>query len=496
MPNINRASGAAAAAGATPLEEIVTAPTVTEHTMTVDGGPVAAAGTFGVINPATGSVFADAPDCTKRQLDAAMESAQRAFLGDWRHDQEARRAALRAAADAVDADIDVLAALLTAEQGKPLKAARDEVASVGVCMRWFADLEIPREILQDDARGFAEVLRKPQGVVAALTPWNYPLILATYKIAPALLAGNTMVLKPSPFTPLATLRMGEVLRSALPPGVLNVVSGGDELGEWMTAHPIPAKLTLTGSVPTGKKVALAAARDLKRVTLELGGNDPAILLDDVDVDAVADMLFWTAFTNTGQICSAIKRVYAPERIYDSVVEALADRARRVKVGDGAVEGTELGPLNNKPQFDRISELVADAVGGGARVAAGGGPLPGPGYFFEPTILADIEDGVRIVDEEQFGPALPVIPYGSLDEALSRANQTSFGLGGSVWSRDEERAAKVGERLEAGTVWINSHAVFAAHLPFAGRKLSGLGVENGTFGYYAYTEIQVLYRNRG
>jgi acyl-CoA reductase-like NAD-dependent aldehyde dehydrogenase len=474
----------------------VTAQTVTEHTMTVNGQPLAAAQTFGVINPATGAVFADAPDCSREQLDAAMESAQRAFLGDWRRDQGARRKALHAAADAVDADIDTLAAILTAEQGKPLRDARAEVASVGVCMRWFADLEIPREVLQDDEKGFAEVLRKPQGVVAALTPWNYPLILATYKIAPALLAGNTMVLKPSPFTPLATLRMGEVLRSVLPAGVLNVVSGGDDLGEWMTSHPIPSKLTLTGSVPTGKKVALAAARDLKRVTLELGGNDPAILLDDVDVDAAADLLFWTAFTNTGQICSAIKRIYAPERIYESVVEALADRARRVRVGDGAVEGTEMGPLNNRPQFERISELVADAVSGGARVAAGGGPRPGPGYFFEPTILADVEDGVRIVDEEQFGPALPVIPYGSLDEAVSRANHTTFGLGGSVWSRDEERAAAVGSRLDAGTVWINGHAVFGAHLPFAGMKWSGLGVENGTFGYYAYTEIQVLYRNRG
>ncbi|MCI3949721.1 MAG: aldehyde dehydrogenase family protein, partial [Acidimicrobiales bacterium] len=287
-----------------------------------------------------------------------------------------------------------------------------------------------------------EVLRKPLGVVAAITPWNFPVSLASWKIAPALLAGNTMVLKPSPFTPLSSLRIGELLRAALPPGVLNVVSGGDALGGWMTAHPVPRKISFTGSVATGKRVAAAAAPDLKRVTLELGGNDPAILLDDVDPDAVVDKVFWAAFANNGQVCSAIKRVYVPEALYGRVVDALADRARAVRVGDGAAEGTELGPVNNRPQFERVAELVDDAVRGGARAVAGGSAREGSGYFFEPTILADVSDGTRIVDEEQFGPALPVIAYRDLDDAVERANATHFGLSGSVWSGDPDRGAEV------------------------------------------------------
>ncbi|HEX9548821.1 MAG TPA: aldehyde dehydrogenase family protein, partial [Acidimicrobiales bacterium] len=325
------------------------------------------------------------------------------------------------------------------------------------------------------------------------TPWNFPLILAAWKIAPALLAGNTMVLKPSPFTPLTTLKMGELLASVLPPGVLNVVSGGDELGSWMTAHPVPRKISFTGSVATGKRVAAAAAPDLKRVTLELGGNDPAILLDDVDPATVADSVFRGAFANNGQVCSAIKRVYVPEAIYDSVVDALAEKARAAKVGDGTLPDTELGPINNKPQFERVSGLVADAIAGGARAAAGGKPIDGPGYFFEPTILADVTDGVRIVDEEQFGPALPVIAYRDIDDALARANATHFGLSGSVWGADAERAGQVAEQLECGTAWVNTHLAVAPHQPFGGAKWSGIGVENGSWGYYGFTELQVVHR---
>ena len=337
------------------------------------------------------------------------------------------------------------------------------------------------------------VLRRPVGTVAAITPWNFPLVLASWKIAPAQLAGNTMVLKPSPYTPLSTLKLGELLRDILPPGVLNIVSGGDELGKWMTSHPVPRKISFTGSVATGKHVAASAAPDLKRVTLELGGNDPAIILDDVDPGAIADKLFWGAFQNNGQVCSAIKRVYVPESLYDDVVEALAERARTVKVGDGTAEGTQLGPINNKPQFERVKELVADAVTGGARAVTGGKPMEGSGYFFEPTILADLSDGTRIVDEEQFGPALPVVAYRDLDDAVERANATHFGLSGSVWSADPERGAEVAARLECGTAWVNSHLALAPHQPFGGAKWSGIGVENGPWGYYGFTELQVIYR---
>ena len=465
-----------------------------EISMTIDGAAVPTSDTFGVINPATGEVHAQAPDCSKGQLDAAFESANKAYR-DWKADEGLRRELLHKAADAMFAAAGELGPIRMAEQGKPLNEAATEAFGAGIWFKYYADLQIPREVIQDDDNAFAEVIRRPLGVVAAITPWNFPLVLASWKIAPALLAGNTMVLKPSPYTPLATLKMGEILAGVLPPGVLNVVSGGDELGQWMTSHPVPRKISFTGSVATGKQVAAAAAPDLKRVTLELGGNDPAIVLDDVDPAAIADKLFWGAFQNNGQVCSAVKRVYVPERLYDGVVEALAEKARSVKVGEGSTEGVQLGPINNKPQFDRVSELVADAVKGGAKAVTGGKAIDGGGYFYEPTILADISDGTRIVDEEQFGPALPVISYRDLDDAVERANATHFGLSGSVWSADPDRGAEVAARLECGTAWVNAHLALAPHQPFGGAKWSGIGVENGPWGLYGFTELQVLYRSK-
>jgi acyl-CoA reductase-like NAD-dependent aldehyde dehydrogenase len=467
---------------------------VGDYVMTIDGQAVPAEQTFGVINPATGEVFAQAPECTREQLDTALESAHKAQLS-WKTDAAARAEALLAAADAVDAAASELGPLLTAEQGKPVAQAIGEAKGVALWLRHFAKLDLPREVIQDDERVFAEVVRRPVGVVAAITPWNFPLSMAAWKFAPALRAGNTVVVKPSPYTPLATLRLGEVLRDVLPPGVLNIVSGGDELGGWMTSHPLVRKISFTGSVATGKKVAAAAAPDLKRITLELGGNDPAIVLDDVEVEEVAAKLFHSAFRNSGQVCIAVKRVYVPERLHDDLVDALAAKARAAKVDDGMAEGTDLGPINNKPQFERVSELVSDALRNGATAVAGGGPLDRPGYFFAPTVLTGVSDGTRIVDEEQFGPALPVIPYRDVDDALARANATTFGLGGSVWSADPDRAADVAERLETGTAWINTHAALAPHQPFGGAKWSGIGVENGSWGLLGYTEIQVVHRSK-
>ena len=453
--------------------------------MTISGQSVPAADTFAVLNPATNEVFAESPVCRREQLDAAMEAAAKAFRG-WRSDETARRQGLREAAGALLSASGKLAPILTAEQGKPLSDANLEIFAAGMWLQYYADLELPREVIQDDGVIFAEVVRKPLGVVAAITPWNFPVALAFWKIAPALLAGNTMVLKPSPFTPLSTLKVGEILRDVLPPGVLNVVGGGDDLGAWMTAHPVPRKISFTGSVATGKRVAAAAAPDLKRTTLELGGNDPAILLDDIDVASVAENVFAWAFANNGQVCSAIKRVYVPEQIYSDVVDALASCASAVKVGDGTLPDTRLGPINNRPQWERVSDLVADALRGGARAAAGGRPIDGPGNFFEPTILADVTDGTRIVDEEQFGPALPVVAYRHVNEAVDRANSTHFGLSGSVWSADPDRAAAVAEQLECGTSWVNTHLALAPHQPFVGSKWSGIGVEKGPWGYYGFT----------
>jgi acyl-CoA reductase-like NAD-dependent aldehyde dehydrogenase len=468
---------------------------VTEVSMTIDGVAATSEATFDVINPATGAIEASAPECTPQQLDAAMESSAKAYR-DWRLDEDRRRELLRRAADALMAAATEIGPILTAEQGKPLGEATVEVYGAAMWLQYFAGLEIPKQVIQDDGAAHVEVVQRPLGVVAAITPWNFPLILASWKIAPALVAGNTMVLKPSPFTPRSTLKMGEILRDVLPPGVLNVVSGKDPLGASMTSHPIPRKISFTGSVATGKKVAAAAAPDLKRVTLELGGNDPAIVLDDVDPDAVVEKLFWGAFQNNGQVCSAIKRVYVPEGLHDAIVDGLAERARSVKVGPGTEPDTRLGPINNRPQFERVSELVADALSSGAVAAAGGKPFDGDGYFFEPTILTNLSDGTRIVDEEQFGPALPVVTYRHIDEVIDRANATHFGLSGSVWGTDVERAARVAAELECGTAWVNTHLALAPHQPFGGAKWSGIGVENGTWGLLGFCEPQVIHTAKG
>lgn len=461
-----------------------------EFTMTINGKAVAGSKTVGVINPATGKTFAQVPDCSKAELDQAMDSAQKAFI-TWSKDINLRRKVLGECSAALMNPPEGLARTLTQEQGKPLDKAGQEVMGTAFWAQYTSTLELPVEVVQDNAQSHIEVRRKPLGVVAAITPWNYPIMLAMWKIAPALLAGNTVVLKPSPFTPITTLMLGEILRDIIPPGVLNVVSGGDELGAMMTSHKVPRKISFTGSVETGKKVAAAAAPDLKRVTLELGGNDAAIVLPDVNPKEVAQKIFWGAFENSGQICSAIKRVYVHEKVYSTVLETLGEIAQGVKVGNGLDAGTQLGPLNNKPQFERVTELVEDAKKHGAKIVTGGKRIGNEGYFYAPTIVSEISDGVRLVDEEQFGPALPVMPYKDVDEAVRRANSTTYGLSGSVWGTDSDQAAEVAKQLECGSAWVNQHLAIAPNLPFGGAKWSGIGVENGPWGLLGFTEIQVV-----
>ncbi|MEW2513806.1 aldehyde dehydrogenase family protein [Streptomyces sp. NPDC046870] len=341
---------------------------------------------------------------------------------------------------------------------------------------------------------FIEKVHKPLGVVAAIAPWNAPLMLAMWKIAPALRAGNTVVLKPSPCTPLSTLAMGELLRSVFPAGVLNVVSGLDPLGARMVEHPVPCKVSFTGSTATGKKVAASAANSLKRVTLELGGNDPAIVLPDADPVAIADKLFWGGFVNSGQICLAVKRVYVHSTIHDSLVEELAQRARTAVVGDGFDPRSTLGPLTNTMQRDKVAQLVSAAIDDGAVAVTGGEALPGQGYFYPPTILANAKDGMAVVDEEQFGPVMPVVAYDDLDAVIERVNTSPFGLTASVRSTDLDAAARVATQLDAGQVTVNAHAHahgLRPYLPFSGHKDSGIGVENALEGLAEYTSTTVL-----
>ncbi|MGA2528365.1 MAG: aldehyde dehydrogenase family protein [Acidimicrobiales bacterium] len=459
--------------------------------MTIAGRSVPGTAFFDVENPATGEIYGQAPECTPAELDKAMNAAEAAF-GSWREDDKSRRAGLLGAADAIEGSLEELASLITHEQGKPLAESRSELADAMSDLRYYAHLELPREIIRDDERALVEVVRKPVGPVAAITPWNFPLGTAVVKLAPALAAGCTVVLKPSPLTPLACLRFGELVRELFPAGVLNIVSGGNDLGAAMSEHPVPRQISFTGSVATGKKISLAAAPDLKRVTLELGGNDPAILLDDVDPEETAESIFANAFVNCGQVCVAIKRVYVPERLYGEVVDALVVRAKAASIGDGSLEGVDLGPLTSTTQLDRVAGLVEDAVAQGAKLATGGRRIDGPGHFYEPTILTGLDDGVRIVDEEQFGPALPVMSYRDIDEVIERANRTHFGLGASVWTRDAARGNSVARRMDAGTAWVNTHQSAVPGQPFGGVKWSGIGLEGGPWGLIAFTDVQALY----
>jgi acyl-CoA reductase-like NAD-dependent aldehyde dehydrogenase len=458
--------------------------------MTIAGRAAPTERTFDVIDPATASVFAAAPECTRTQLDEAFAAAAAAYER-WRLDERERRRALREAAAAVRDAADEIGRLLTQEQGKPLVEAVGETQAMASTFEYYAELELPPEEVRPFPNAVVEVSRQPLGVVAAITPWNFPLSLASWKVAPALLAGNTVVTKPSPYTPLSTLKVGEVLRDMFPPGVLSVVTGRDELGALMTAHPIPRKITFTGSVAVGKKVALAAAPDLKRLTLELGGNDAAIVLDDADVGGIADRLFWGAFSNNGQTCCAIKRLYVPRALHDDMVDALTERARTTQVGSGLDENTQLGPLANAPQRNRVENLVNDAVTRGATAISGGQQPGGNGYWFAPTVVTGADEGTPLVDEEQFGPALPVIPYRDVEDAIAAANRTRFGLGGSVWGTDTDRLRAVAGRLQCGTSWINAHPMVTPGQPFGGVKWSGVGVENGTDGYMSFTDVKVL-----
>ena len=460
--------------------------------MTIDGQLVRADQAFPVINPATGSVLLDAPNCSVDQLDAAVVAAQRAFPS-WRDRPiEQRRELLRKCAATIRTHQVELARMLTQEQGKPTVTANREVGGSAKWLEVTADLEIPRQLISLDAQRTAEVTRKPYGVVAGIVPWNYPLLSACWKIGPALLAGNTIVIKPSPFTPLTTLRLGELLLDILPPGVLNVVSGTDELAPHLTSHPGVRKVSFTGSTATGRKVFAAAAADIKGLTLELGGNDPAVVLQDVDPAQAAAKIYAAAFENAGQVCAAIKRVYAHRGVYEALVGELARLARQAVVGDGLDPQVTVGPVSTRPQFERVLGLMRDARARGAEFVAGApAALDRPGYFIRPAIVTGLEDAARLVAEEQFGPVLPVLPFDEVDEVVARANGTPYGLSASIWSADLAAARALAPRIDAGTVWLNQHLSVLPILPTAGVKQSGLGSENGPWGLENYLQLQTI-----
>ncbi|WP_394648632.1 aldehyde dehydrogenase family protein [uncultured Sphingomonas sp.] len=464
-------------------------------TMTIGGQAVAGTATFDVVNPATEAVIAAAPDATRAQLDEAVASARAAFPGWAATPIEERRALIDRLGDAVMAQLDGFARLLTAEQGKPHGDAQNEIGGAALWLKGAATLDLPVTVNEDSGDRYSETRHVPIGVVGAIAPWNFPMVLAMFKVGPALLAGNTMVLKPSPFTPLTTLKFGELAATILPPGVLNVVSGGDALGPWLTEHPDIDKVSFTGSTATGRRVMQSASATLKRVTLELGGNDPAIVLPDVDVAAVAEKLFWAAFANNGQVCIATKRMYVHEDIYDALKEALVAYAATVKVGDGSEQGTRLGPINNRPQYERVLDLIRDAKERGYTFLTGGDTSETPGYFVPVTIIDNPPEDSRIVQEEQFGPVLPLLKFRDVEDALARANASDYGLGASVWGSDEDAAFAVAERIASGTVWVNETQHLTPLAAFGGIKQSGVGVEGGLEGLLEYTNVKTLVRRR-
>jgi len=463
---------------------------MTDYKLLIGGALVAGDMTMDVINPATGEPFATAPRASVAQADAAIAAAKAAVAGWSAVPWAERQAKLVELADAIVARKDEIAHVLTMEQGKPLAEAQGELAWTDGYLRHYATLELADRIIQDDETGYIAVKHRPLGVVVGIIAWNFPLLVACWKIGPAVLAGNAIVLKPAPTTPLCALILGEICRDVFPAGVVNVIADANDLGPHLTAHPDVAKVGFTGSTATGKRIAASGADTLKRVTLELGGNDPAIVLEDVDVRETAQAIFGNAFLNNGQVCLAIKRAYIHADIYDAMCGELARLAQAAVVDDGLQQGTQIGPIQNKAQFEKVKGFLESARAEGT-IVAGGQAMERAGYFISPTIVRDVTDGDRIVDEEQFGPVLPLVKFDDIEDVIARANASEYGLGGSVWSKDIGRAADIAARIESGQVWVNQHIAIGPHIPMAGFKNSGLGVEQSVEGLSEYTQTQVV-----
>ena len=463
---------------------------MSDYQLLINGQLVDGDHTMAVVNPANEEKLADCPKASEAQLNDAVAAAKAAFPAWSETAIEERKAVVLKIADAIEANATELAQLLTEEQGKPLSDATGEVYGMAAFCRYFTSLDLPVKVIDDSEGRKVEAHRRPLGVVGAIVPWNFPLILMAFKLPPALIAGNTIVIKPAPTTPLSTLRIGALIKDIVPAGVVNFITDENDLGAPLTAHPDVRKISFTGSTATGAKVMAGAAGLLKRITLELGGNDAGIVLNDVDPKETAPKVFDSAFQNSGQVCIAMKRLYVHEDIYDEMCDELATLANETVIGNGLEQGTKLGPLNNKMQYDRVKELIEEAKKDG-NVIAGGEVPDAPGYFIKPTIVRDIEEGSRLVDEEQFGPVLPVLKFNEEDDAVARANASAWGLGGSVWSSDLDKAYALAEKMDAGTIWINKHAELDPAIPFGGAKQSGLGNELGEEGLEEFTQLKII-----
>ena len=460
------------------------------YEMLIDGKLVAGSRTLDIVDPATGEVFETCACASRDEIDAAVAAAKAAFPA-WSATTIAERQALMIRmAEAIEANLEALARTVTCEQGKPIADARAEVGGSAYFLRHYASVALQPEVIEDSDLRRVELHRVPLGVVAAIVPWNFPVLTAVNKMGAALLTGNTVVIKPAATTPLSTLQLGALFKDIVPAGVVNIVTDRNDLGSVLTDHPDVRKISFTGSTATGMKVMASGASTLKRMTLELGGNDAGIVLEDCDPDTVSQSLFDSAFMNNGQVCVAMKRLYVHESQYDAICDRLAVIAGDTIVGPGLQQGTQLGPVQNRAQFDKLKALIEETRADGTIIAGGDSP-DGPGFFINPTIVRDIADDARLVTDEQFGPVLPVMRYADVDEVVARANDTSFGLGNSIWTSDSAKAGAVAARLDSGSVWINKHGDVGPDTPFAGAKMSGVGVEMAQHGLTEFTQVKVI-----
>ena len=468
----------------------------------------ASAATFNVANPATGDVVDSVPKGGREDAKKAIDAAGDAFRVWSEKPLIERSRVLLRIAELVRANVEDLATTLTLEQGKPLGEARGEINSFANTCEYYAGLigrERGAQTPFSTGEGFFIVTKRPLGVVGAILPWNFPVSLMGWKVAPGLAAGNTFVVKPASTTPLTDIKVAGLLTNAgLPRGAVNVVTGpGAVVGEELLDNPKIAKIAFTGETATGKRIMEGSAKSIKRLTLELGGSDPMIVCDDADLELAVEGAAWGRFRNCGQSCTSVKRLFLFESIADGFIRSFAQKVNTIRVGNGLDKATHMGPVHTEEQREKVESMVEDAEGRGAKeIVKGGRPDQkdlAKGNFYTPTVLGDVDYDAQIAREECFGPALPIFVVKGLEEAIERANDTPYGLGSSVWTRDVERAYHAAERIQAGTTWVNSPPIARAEVPFGGFKQSGFGRELGIEGldhYFETKSIQVLEYGKG
>jgi acyl-CoA reductase-like NAD-dependent aldehyde dehydrogenase len=473
------------------MHEYVEAILKARFTQTIGGEPVATA-FEDVIDPSKGLPFQRSPVASDAEVDMAVKAARRAQPGWAARSWDERAQIINALGNLIEENIDYLMTLQTMEQGMPLATARICIGLGVASMRQFAEIRVEDRVLVDDGTRRVVENWRPLGVVAAISPWNFPIALGFQKVGNALIGGNTVVLKPSELTPLTTLEIGRLACGVLPPGVLNVIGGGRASGAALVAHPDVDKVSFTGSTATGVAIAQESGKHLRPVTLELGGNDAAILLEDGSIDDLVAAIIEKALANRGQYCAAVKRVYVPASLHDRFCAALVAASEAIRIGNGLDPETDMGPIQNKVQFDRICDYVEDAERAGGRVLTGGRAIPGNGYYYPPTVITGLADDARLVEEEQFGPIMPIIVYDDLDAVIERINAGPYGLTGSFWTADIPRGLALASRLVVGTGWINQHGNFDLGLPFPLIKASGMGFDFADLGVKGAMRMQVVH----